>query len=572
MKWYGWGAEGVAFDTGDRPHIVDYARTHLGLDTGLPPIHPVPPGSIRLLPPRLTVPAWEALAAALPAGALSAGRHDRLCHACGRSTRDIWRLRHGLIEWTPDAVAFPASEDEILALVAAARAHDLALIPFGGGSNVAGCLEPFAPAVRPVISVDLRRLNRVIAVDALSGTVRVQAGILGPDLERELAAHGFTLGHFPDSFLHSTLGGWVATRSSGMFSDRYGNAEDMVLALRMVTPAGIVETRGIPHTSSGPEVGRVAIGSEGALGIITELTMTVRRLAEGQRYQAYLFRDMERGIEAIRQCRAAGLVPASTRLNDPAKTQLSAAFRKVKPLDRLTGPLAKAWLRRRHRLDLSQACLMVSAFEGDADQVAWLRRRVEAIYSAHGAVAAGEGPGKAMMAGKFDLPLVRDFLFERGAITDTAETSIVWSRVPQLYVSSRAVLSEMLGRGGRDFWVGCHVSHTYSAGCSLYFTFAFGCRRDADGRYDPEAELAHYLAAKQAIIGHFVDQGGAASHHHAVGYEHLPWQAADGSLAGATIVEAAKAILDPDGRMNPGRHAHGFSLDDLRRGPHGGGA
>ena len=228
-------------------------------------------------------------------------------------------MRHGRVDFAPDCVVFAESEEEICQLLTAADRHGVVIIPFGGGSNVAGCIESHRPDRRMVVTVNLRRMNRVLGIDRLSQTVRVQAGILGPDLERALAAEGMTLGHFPDSFLYSTVGGWVASRSSGMLSDGYGNVEDMVLSLRMATPAGMVLTRDVPHASNGPDPNRLCIGSEGTLEIITEVTLRARAQPEHREYRAYLFPSFAGGIEAIRECRRLGHAPVVTRLNDPVR-------------------------------------------------------------------------------------------------------------------------------------------------------------------------------------------------------------------------------------------------------------
>lgn len=567
MKWHGWGGEGTGFDPVGRPNLFPYAVRHLAIDHDRATDAPMALDAISVPPSRLDGSVLDALVAALANDGVSIGRYDRICHAYGRSTRDLWRLRHGRLDWAPDAVVFPSEDSHLAALMEIADRHDLALIPFGGGSNSTGCLEPPEPSRRPVLSVDLRRMNRILDFDEISGTVTVQAGILGPDLEAALGERGFTLGHFPDSFLHSTLGGWVATRSSGMFSDRYGNAEDMVLALRLVTPSGSVETRTLPHTSTGPDVNRMVIGSEGALGIISQLTMVVRRRPVKQIFDAHLFRDFESGIEAIRRTREQGIVPAASRLNDPMKTSLSAAFRKVSLRDRMFGPALKAVLSRVHGLDLSKACLMINAYEGSADEVRLHRRRVGAVFRALRGVAVGEGPGRAMSESKFDFPHIRDFLMDRTVVSDVAETATTWDKVPGLYRSSMAVLAEALGRGGRPFWLGCHVSHSYASGCSLYFTFAFRCLYGPDGSYDWERELAHFLSVKQAVLGHFVSRKAALSHHHSVGCEHLPWLACETSFGTGTAIEALKPAVDPKQIMNPGRLSSRRSGGSLRRMP-----
>lgn len=554
MKWYGWGAEGQAFDPIGRPNLWPYAKAHLGISEAQPVSRPVDACSIEL-PAARAHPAFIAeIEAALGADRWSAARMDRLVHAYGKSTRDLWRARHGHIAFAPDYVLFPDTEEQIVAILKAADRHGVAVVPFGGGSNVAGCLEMHVRDGRTVATVNLRRYNRVLAVDKRSGAARVQAGILGPDLEAALAAEGLTLGHIPDSFPFSTLGGWIATRSSGMLSDGYGNVEDMVLSLRMATPAGFVTTRDAPHAASGPDPKRLCIGSEGALGIITEVTLCVREAPQRRAFHGYLFPDFASGLEAMRACMRAGERPALARLNDPAKTQLSAAFqRKPGALKRAVARGFKWWLSHIRGLDLDQACLMIAAFEGDPATLEARRARVERIYRRHGAVALGRSPGESFAEGKFDFPYIRDFLMDYDVLVDVAETATVWSEIPALYEAGMRTFREALGEGGRHAWVGCHVSHSYPAGASVYFSLAMTCARDADGRVEPWGELERFVAAKHAALDLFAARGATLSHHHAVGYEHLPWLATESPVGPGTVVDAVKATLDPNGVMNPGK-------------------
>lgn len=554
MKWHGWGAEGQAFDPVGRPNLWPYAKAHLGIRETQPVSRPVDAVSIEL-PAARKHPAFIAeIERALGPDRWSDAHMDRLVHAYGKSTRDLWRARHGHVAFAPDYVLFPETEEQIVAILEAADRHDVAVVPFGGGSNVAGCLEMHVRDGRTVATVNLRRYNRVLAIDSRSGTVRVQSGILGPDLEAALNAEGLTLGHIPDSFPFSTLGGWIATRSSGMLSDGYGNIEDMVLSLRMATPSGFVATRDVPHASNGPDAKRLCIGSEGALGIITEVTLCVREVPPRRAFYGYLFPDFAAGLEAMRACSRAGERPALARLNDPAKTQLSAAFqRKPGAVKRAVARGFKWWLRTVRGLDLDKACLMIAAFEGDSATLNARRRRIERLYHRHGAVSLGRSPGESFAEGKFDFPYIRDFLMDYDVLVDVAETATVWSEIPALYEAGMGAFSQALGEGGRHAWVGCHVSHSYPAGASVYFSLAMTCRRDAEGGVDPWAELEHFVAAKHTALDFFAARGATLSHHHAVGYEHLPWLKQESPVGAGTLVDAVKASLDPNGVMNPGK-------------------
>jgi alkyldihydroxyacetonephosphate synthase len=550
MKWWGWGDEEVGFNTSAHPGLWPYAKAVLGveeehLDT--------PPVSFEAVQLRDAIHHDRFLAELrlwMRADQICDSRYERVVHTYGKGLRDLFRMRRGMAEGAPDLVLYPENEHDVLMTIRAAMDHDVVVVPFGGGSNIAGCLER-ADTRRMVVSLDMRRMRRVLAVDTESCTASIEAGVFGPDLEEQLQGYGLTLGHFPDSFLHSTLGGWIATRSAGMQSDKYGKIEDMVIALRMVTPVGVLATRIVPKSSNGIDVNHLCIGSEGTLGVITEATMRVHPRAELRRTHGYLFLDFESGIEAIHECVRKECVPSMVRLNDPDKTALSLAFKP--PSSRLSQAVSgvmKSYLRVKG-FDFTRACLMLTTFEGSKANLARQHNQVGAIYRRFGAVDLGAGSGKSFESTKYDFPHIRDFLMDRGITSDVSETSTVWSNIIPLYRASTAALRGAIlnvgsdGESGVEPWVGCHISHTYQSGASLYLTFA--CRQQA-GR-----EMNQYLRAKRAVQQSFIDHRATLSHHHAVGTEHLPWLTDDISHVGVMAVAAIKAGLDPGNVMNPGR-------------------
>jgi alkyldihydroxyacetonephosphate synthase len=267
MKWWGWGDEEIRFDSTAHPGLWPYAKAVLGVEEEVD-TPPVPIEAARLREAIRHDGFLSELRLWMRADQICDSRYERLVHTYGKGLRDLFRMRLGLAEGAPDLVLYPENEHDVLMTIRAAAHHDVAVIPFGGGSNISGCLER-TETRRMVVSLDMRRMRRVLAVDTESLTARIEAGVFGPDLEEQLRGYGLTLGHFPDSFLHSTLGGWIATRSAGMQSDKYGKIEDMVIALRMVTPAGVLATRIVPKSSNGIDVNHLCIGSEGSLGVIT---------------------------------------------------------------------------------------------------------------------------------------------------------------------------------------------------------------------------------------------------------------------------------------------------------------
>jgi alkyldihydroxyacetonephosphate synthase len=550
MKWWGWGDEAVSFDSNAHPGLWPYAKAVLDVEEdgvngiyGLDASH-MPLEAVQLREPIHHAGFLSELRHSIRSDQIFDSRWERVVHAYGKGFRDLFRMRRGMAEGAPDLVLYPENEHDVLATLRAAAQHDVVVIPFGGGSNIAGCLER-SESRRMTVSLDMRRMRRVLEVDANSFTARIEAGVFGPDLEAQLNARGLTLGHFPDSFLHSTLGGWIATRSAGMQSDKYGKIEDMVIALRMVTPVGVLATRTVPKSSNGIDVNHLCIGSEGTLGVITEATMRVHPRPESRRTHGYLFMDFEAGIEAMHECVRNECVPSMLRLSDPDKTALSLAFKPPSSrLSQAASKVVKGYLRAKG-FDFARACLMLTTFEGSKAGDSRQRAEVNAIYRRFGAVDLGPSSGRSFESTKYDFPHIRDFLLDRSITSDVSETSTVWGNLLPLYRATTEALRTAISASGVKPWVGCHISHTYHCGASLYLTFA--CRQQ-QGR-----EMQQYLHAKRAAQQSFIDHGATLSHHHAVGTEHLPWLTDDISPVGVMAVAAIKAGLDPDNIMNPGR-------------------
>jgi len=544
MKWWGWGDEEIRFDSTAHPGLWPYAKAVLGVEEEDVDTPPVPIEAARLREAIRHDGFLSELRLWMRADQICDSRYERLVHTYGKGLRDLFRMRLGLAEGAPDLVLYPENEHDVLMTIRAAAHHDVAVIPFGGGSNISGCLER-TEIRRMVVSLDMRRMRRVLAVDPESLTARIEAGVFGPDLEEQLRGYGLTLGHFPDSFLHSTLGGWIATRSAGMQSDKYGKIEDMVIALRMVTPAGVLATRIVPKSSNGIDVNHLCIGSEGSLGVITEATMRIHLRSELRRTHGYLFREFEAGIEAMHECVRKECVPSMMRLNDPDKTALSMAFKSPSSgLAQAASKVVKGYLRVKG-FDFTRACLMLTTFEGSKAHVARQHSQVSAIYRRFGAVDLGPSSGKSFESTKYDFPHIRDFLLDRGITSDVSETATVWSNLVPLYRATTTGLIAAIADSGVKPWVGCHISHSYHSGASLYLTFA--CRQE-HGR-----EMQQYLHAKRAVQQSFIDHGATLSHHHAVGTEHLPWLSDDISPVGVMAIAAIKGGLDPGNVMNPGR-------------------
>jgi len=544
MKWWGWGYEEAEFRAGNHPNFWPFAKSVLDIDGNDFTRREWNLDSIELPEPCADEPFLSKLRACLAPSKITSDPKERIIHAYGKGFRDLFRLRHGIASGAPDLIIYPESERDVCLILRAAAERDIVLIPFGGGSNIAGCLERM-DARRMCVSLDMRRMRRVLAVDKRSFTAQIEAGVFGPDLEEQLRIHGTTLGHFPDSFLHSTLGGWIATRSAGMQSDKYGKIEDMVIAVRMVTPEGVLETRVVPKSSNGIDVNHLCIGSEGTLGVITEATMRVHAVPESREVRGYLFPEFDGGIEAMYECATQECTPTMVRLNDPDKTALSLAFRPPSSgFNKFVGNVFKKYLRAKG-FTQPRTCLMLVAFEGSPNSVSRRLQQAETIYRKRGAVGLGAGAGKSFESTKYDFPHIRDFLLDRNVTADVSETATVWSNISTLYKDTIATLRDEIGKSKVRPWVGCHISHTYPTGASLYFTFGFSQQLGL--------EMEQYLQVKRAVQQSFIDHGATLSHHHAVGTEHLPWLTADISPVGVQAVSGIKQGLDPANIMNPGR-------------------
>ena len=546
MKWWGWGEEDVAFTDEDRPELAPFIADRLGLDLRHPGTAAVAFETLDIPVSALSAELRARLEAAVGADGVSTDDHDRVVHGRGKSLTDLIRQRRGDLGRLPDVVVRPGSEEEVAGVMDAALEVDAVVIPFGGGSSISGSLEAEPGETRPVISVDLARLNRVLSIDATSQLARVQAGVFGPDLERQLNAQGWTCGHFPDSFTHSTLGGWIATRSSGMQSDRYGDVAELTRGMRVVTPSGPLTVRPVPSTSTGPSVREMVLGSEGRLGIITEATVHVRRDPAERKILAYLFPSWPAALAAMRDIAASEASPSVTRVSDAPETAFSFATRNTPtPFDRVKSAALQAFLRRKG-WDVEAMCLSFIGYEGSADHVKAQRKLTEDIVKRHGGLGIGSSPGQLYDQKKFDTPYIRDFLLDRGAPADVSETSAPWSELLRVYDNVRAAGHAAFDRLGVPGYLMCHLSHSYHAGACLYFTFALN---------PPDARdaLEDYGVVKRAIQQAFVDSAATLSHHHAVGTEHAQWLEEDISAPGVAMLRALFEGTDPGANLNPGK-------------------
>lgn len=544
MTFTGWGEPHKATDTSRTPKLWPFIERTLGLspDRRTPVVDP---DTITLPASRADTALLAALRAVVGEPHVTTDTRSRILHAYGKSYRDLLRARCGEITRAPDVVVFPGGHAEVEQLMALARTHGVKLIPFGGGTNIVGGVEASPAVAAPVVTVSLRRMNRLLSLDAVSGVATMEAGMLGPELEAALNAAGFTLGHFPDSFEFSTLGGWLATRSAGMQSDTRGKIEDMVVALKLVTPAGTLVTPPVPKAAAGPDLNQIAVGSEGALGFITEATMRVYRL-QSRAYRGVLMPDFAAGMEFMRRCWEEGVPPSTMRLSNAQETEFGLCLKPPSAgWHHLLTRAAGVYLRTARGFKLENACLLILGWEGAPHDITRRRKAALKLARSLNSFDAGQRAGDTWYARKYDYPYLRDLVMTHGGMVDVTETTVLWKDAPTVYEKIHAALRAELRRGEIPGYVGCHLSHAYPTGVCLYFTFA-AARDEAD-------PLGQYLRTKKLAMDLLMESGAAISHHHSLGYEHLPWLARYVGPTGLHTLRGLKATLDPDNLCNPGK-------------------
>lgn len=457
---------------------------------------------------------------------VSVDHRDRVRHAGGKSTLDLLRRRAPGPQDAPDAVVFPADHAQVCAVLAYCAERAIAVVPFGGGTSVVGGVDPVRGRFDTVITLDLRRLDTITQVDPISGTATLGAGLTGPRAEELLAAQGLSLGHFPQSFEFASIGGFAATRSSGQASAGYGRFDDMVQHLVIATPSGTLELGRAPASAAGPDLRELFVGSEGTLGVITEVTVRVHPVPETTAYQAWSFPDFATGAAALRSVVQAGAAPTVLRLSDEAETGLNLARSSAVGGEPVAG------------------CLAITTFEGSAAHVAARSAEAAELLAAAGGKALGDTPAREWEHGRFAAPYLRDALLDVGVLCETLETATNWANVANLKAKVTAALTDALAGQGTPPVVMCHISHTYPTGASLYFTIV------AKQLDDP---IAQWQQAKRAVGDAIVAGGGTITHHHAIGADHRPWMSDEIGELGVRVLRAVKRELDPAGILNPGK-------------------
>ena len=533
LRFWGWGYE----DEDLSPEEVARIRASAARAIGHAPDEIPPP-----VEADFDLPAPRAAAPNGLAPLVSATPYDRLTHALGKSFGDVVRMRMRRIDHAPDLVAFPKTSEDVARLLDWASSANLAVVPFGGGSSVAGGIEPdVGDSYAGSLVIDVQHMNRVVEIDRASRAARIQAGALGPEIEEQLRPHGLTLRHFPQSFQVSTLGGWIATRSGGHFASLYTHIDDFVESTTTVTPAGVLETRRLPGSGAGPSPDRMIIGSEGILGVIVEAWMRLQDRPTRQASASVGFASMGQASAAVRELTQAGLYPSNCRLLDPAEALGNGVG------DGTSAVLVLGFESADHALD----AWMGRALELAADHGGTYDKEAVAASLAPAADAAvrREGPAGQWRNAFIRMPYGRNLSVGLGMIGDTFETSITWDRFEDFYETVRERAARAISEiSGRPAGVSCRFTHVYPDGPAPYFSYS--TVGTAEGKL--EDSLARWRDIKAATNEICVSLGGTVTHHHAVGRDHRPGYEKQIPPLFRAALTAAKTALDPAGVMNPG--------------------
>jgi alkyldihydroxyacetonephosphate synthase len=535
MRWWGWG------DPRQPPvlpaHAVAFLRETVGLAER--PRPPVALSNVRVERAALSERALARLRTIAGAENVRDSHTERVLHAAGKGYPDLVRMRAGEPEGAPDAVVYPRTRAQLRALLECCAEESLAVVPFGGGTSVVGGVAPLRGEHAGVLALDMAGMGEVLELDGQSATVTVQAGVRAPALERYLNERGLTLGHFPQSFEYVSLGGCAATRSAGQASSGYGAIAKMVLGLKLAAPAAELECRTLPASAAGPDVRQLVVGSEGALGVIGELSLRVRPAPRERIYEGVFFEDFASGTKALRGMAREHALADVVRLSDEPETRMSLALAGT---GGVKGRAGRAYLGLR---GYGSGCLAILGFEGAGAELSDRRGRALELVRANGGLAVGRAPGEAWRKGRFQAPYMRDELLTHGVMVETLETACQWSELPGVHRTVAAAIEQALRGCGTPGMVMCHVSHVYESGASLYFTL-IARQREGD-------ELGQWLAVKRAAGDAILAGGGTITHHHGVGRDHAPWMERELGAGAVSALRALKDELDPKGIMNPGK-------------------
>lgn len=559
LKWNGWGysdskfilnKDGQVEFTGDRyrlsgqvmPQLRDWMMATVGisLDHKTPAQPPLTAKDINA-PKRNEEFISDLRKTSVP---FTDDCQDRLFRAHGHTLHEIFVLREGMFNRIPDLVVWPQCHDDVVKITALCCKHNVVIIPFGGGTSVSGALECPAEERRMIVSLDTSQMNKILWIDEKNLTAHCESGIIGQDLERRLAEKGFCTGHEPDSMEFSSLGGWVATRASGMKKNIYGNIEDIVVHIKFVTPKGVMEKScQVPRLSSGPDIHHFILGSEGTLGVVTEVTIKIRPLPPCRKYGSIVFPEFVNGVNCLREIAKQRCAPASIRLMDNQQFQFGHALKPESKslLNSFVEGIKKFYITKLKGFDTSKMAVATLLFEGTKQEVAAQEKRVYEIAAQFGGLPAGTDNGERGYMLTFVIAYLRDLGFEYYIVAESFETSVPWDRCLDLCQNVKDRLHRECKEKGIQFppYITCRVTQTYDAGACVYFYFGFNYR----GIQNP---VQLYEEIEASARDEILANGGSISHHHGVGKLRKPWLKKTVGEVGLGSMRAIKNYIDPD--------------------------
>ena len=541
-KWWGWGESSRSYDLQERKGFLVFLQEKLHC-SGEVIQQPANIESLEFPPTRADAAFVKRLVGIFGEENVHADGKDRFLHGFGKGYLDLIEAWKGNSQHLPDVVVYPTMDSQIARLFSESANWDFVVVPFGGATSVVGGVGRGVSDGKVVVCLDFRLMNRIVSIDEKSLLAEVQPGCLGPEVERELNSVGLTLGHFPQSFEFSSVGGWVATRGAGYESTRYGKIEDMVESVRLLTPQGIIETPCVPASSAGPDIREIVVGSEGSVGIITAVTLKLRKAPPTQSYLGVMFKKFEDGVEGVRAMIQNDIVPNVVRLSDSSETAASLALASrssVSFVERVG-----VWFLKNRGYLSSDSAVMILGFEGSNEWVRFERRRALVKCKQFRGFSLGGGVGRTWYRERFELPYLRDELMKMGLLVDTLETATTWSRLLTLHSGIMAAFHDSFEELHVSGYAMAHVSHVYRTGAALYFTFM---AQQLMGREEEEWHLI-----KNKVTDVIVAGGGSLSHHHGIGLEHVKWMREYWGPLGIRVLKSIKHELDPKAIMNPGK-------------------
>ena len=459
--------------------------------------------------------------------------YARASHAMGYFFSELLLLRKGEVNTPPDLVVYPRTEEEIIQILQICNKENIAVTPMGGRSSVTRGLE----TPKGGISLDLtRHFNKILEVNEINSTATVETGVYGPAFEKQLNnfGKGYTCGHFPQSFEYSTVGGWVAARGAGQESTYYGKIDELVLAMKVITPAGIIETKDYPASAEAWDLNKTFIGSEGCLGIITRVTLKIKRWRpQNKTFASFIFKNFESATESMRNIMQAGIgKPSLFRISDPVET---ATGFKIKGFENSFSDKFLRFLGYHS----GERCLMFVTVDGDKEYTHLIKKKIKKIARSEGGFSIGRKPTKEWLEQRYSSAYLRDPLMDIGVMTDTVETAVSWDKLINLWTAVRAYLEKR-----EKVHVMAHISHVYETGANLYFTFLSPMKKGK--------ELEDYLQYHKGLVDTIHNNGGSLTHHHGIGRALAPWMEDEMGKTAMGLMQASKDYLDPGGIMNPG--------------------